>query len=167
MPSARPLKVGQTKATTLPDITESNDLVNGKQEPLQAKFRSSARFQVYWHASTDKTAFTTLEVPLGQRPSWEAGQKTISCKVILQIPDPSLGKKLARIPAGLGMKTQTMISSESQKPSWLPSRGTFVFFLVMLHLGVLCYWCYLMYLSHRYRTLSTWFYPHSKIFTDQ
>ena len=39
-------------------------------------------------------------------------------------------------------------SSISQH-SWLPSRSTFVFFLVALHLGALCYWCYLMYLSHR------------------
>ena len=31
MPSARPLKVGQTAVSTLPQITESNDLVNGKQ----------------------------------------------------------------------------------------------------------------------------------------
>lgn len=52
---------------------------------------------------------------------------------------------------GVGTRPPFVASKHTQS-SILPDRSTFVFLIVVLHLGVLCYWCYLMYLSHRSRS---------------
>ena len=62
--------------------------------------------------------------------------------------------KAAFVSAGgsVGVGTRPPFVTPKHTPSGIimPDRSTFVFLLVVLHLGVLCYWCYLMYLSNRY-----------------
>lgn len=58
--------------------------------------------------------------------------------------------KTSRLGGGIGLGVRAPVVASKHVPSgMIPNRSTFVFFLVVLHLGVLCYWGYLMYLSHR------------------
>jgi len=61
-----------------------------------------------------------------------------------------LQKVSSRLGGAVGVGTRPpFVASKHTQSSILPDRSTFVFLIVVLHLGVLCYWCYLMYLSHR------------------